>query len=749
MDSSIRIRQINNLDLSGFVNGCIIPMLTQSGYAFTSTGLIPSGSGIYNLGSYNNYFNDIFIENIYLPSNSGIWFGSNFFTAYTSGTNAVVQVGPYSIVANTQGYSIIGPTGPSGATGVIGPSGASGISITGAIATGTGFILQFSNNTTGAYIPCGTGARGPSGVSLTGFNQSGNYIQPLYSNGFTGNNILLISGAQGAQGTVGGITIGCNQFTGVLSGQINPSVIIYNINPYASTNPDLNLIKGMRYTVNVSGLNLYNFVSTGEYGIPSGTYKTNYFTDELGITGYLRFATWLPGFNVSAFTGRYIGPEVASASNYSTQYNNMVSYIADSQIESNVYEDPYRASLSFNVNLGANTTYQYGFVRYLLNDTINNTYTFGAYVLGNLYINYFGPTGPTGSAGAPGYPGPQGEMGPAGEGTAGISVTGVFTNNYNQMSFGLSDGTQTQWVQLPNGGPQGPMGYQGNTGPTGPGSTGPTGPAGYADTYFCNYYPGSITITGISNGFNKTTSGTTTPILCTGINMFFTVGDTVEFYNSAMIGKAYSTNQSLLFSDANYTGARYFYATVNYFNPSIGDLKFVCTSNPVTPVGISGGYVQWYQYNEMNTNLGGLGSPGVEGATGPTGPQGLQGNTGVPVFTISSLSGLYQNTTAYLNSLQYTAWNLFITGYGNQISLNPSTFATGQTMLVKIKNSGTANNNGAVPLIYWMDNNVVFPYQLSAPGPPAGLSSMYTFVRMADYGGAPLIMCTYSLNYLI
>lgn len=754
MDSLIRLRQLNQTELSGFIGPVLFSSLRGTGLTISGNNLIPSGSGIWNLGSSGQPFNALYVEDLVIPSGSGIHFGSNFFTAYTSGSSAVVKVNNFVITSSGNSLAIVGPPGPSGALGPSGVIGPTGIGITGAVNVNNKLVLLFSNGTSGNQIALPSGATGASGVSLTGFNQSGNYARPLYSNGTTGAFIQLASGATGPQGVVGGIYIDFGQMTGIKTGQIYPRVYLPDIDPLSNDyNPTLRFIKGMRYTIGVSGLNLSTFVSTGQYGIPSGTYNSNFFVDESGLTGYLKFfvadETIYSDLSAGTFTGRIVNPESAYASS-------IASYVKDSEVFSYITESLYHNSLSFNVSFGAQDHYYYGFRRYNLDGSPNTNSTQGCYILGDLYTSYFGPAGPSGAQGARGLDGPQGEPGPPGVGgSIGISVTGVErgTTNYNQIRFLFSDYTYSDWIDLPEGGPigpEGPQGPQGNQGVKGDqgeaGTPGLKGDPGYSDTYYVNFNPGDINITGYLGGFNKQTSGSSTWALVTGSNMRLVPGDSFWFQHDSLKNKAYSPWQSLIFADGNYTGTRYFYANVRTFNSTAGEIQAVVQGSPYPPIGTSGGYSYWNQFNTVNVNLGGLGSPGPTGATGPQGPQGVAGNTGNAIFTFGS-SGLSSSVEYYLKCQPTGAWILTIGdgGYDYYIFFDDNQVATGQTLQLHITNTGSLNPDQGL-VIHW-DLNAKFPYSIPAPAPHAGKTNIYTFIRYPDVASVPRYYCTVAVEF--
>jgi collagen type VII alpha len=743
MDSLIRLRQLNQPDLSGFISQVLFPALRTSGISVGGD-ILPTGSGIFDLGSAASPYDAIYGKRIFVPSGSGIFFGNDFFTAFQSGGTGVIRINNITITSSAQGLSIIGPTGPTGPTGPSGATGISGVGVTGAVSQNNTFRLLFSNGTSGVALPLPSGATGATGIGLTGLYQSGNTIRGLFSNGVTGGPITLPSGATGPQGIVGGIAIDMSQMTGFHTGEQAPQVTIFNIDPFDNTNPDIDLVRGMTYQLGYSGLNLNTVTITG-----TGTFNTNYFV-ESGVTGYLKFAifdsTVLSTSVGNPYTGRFIRPETGwSPSTFST----LDALDETANAFYNITEGALKSSLTITTRLSADDSYKYGFRKYALSDgsLLDSTMNWGFYVLGNLTLSHFGPTGPSGANGAQGIPGPQGERGPAGVSVPGVSVTGIERNG-NDIRFLLSDGTVTAYTTLPAGGPSGATGPQGSTGPSGvQGPQGIQGPEGIADRYYASFFPNDISISGFVGGFNKQISGTAVWQLCTGTGRVFTPGDKIWFVNPAFIDKTYSASLQLIFSDGNYSGTRYFYGMVNTFNSNNGEIQFTVQSTPYPPVGLVGGNVIWTGYNLFNTNLGGLGSPGP---TGPTGPQGAVGDTGHQTFTNAPLSGLTPVVLTYLDTRHYDSFNLYFTSAENYIYLNTGIFSTGQTVLVKIKNSGNSflTNDSEPKLIYW-DPIIVFPYGVSAPAPNPNFTNIYTFIRFPDINGLPQILCTYSVNYNI
>lgn len=753
MDSLIRLRQLNQPDLSGYISQVVFAALKASGLNFSGLALVPSGSGVFDLGTQSNPFDSLSVNNINIPSGSGINFGNINFTAYYSGSNAVLRVGTYYITTSPQGLSIIGPSGSQGLSGLSGASGASGTSITGIFQSGN-YMNIYLNNGRINNISLISGASGASGISLTGFYQSGVWLYPLYSNHTTGIGVQ-VSGAQGSQGVAGGILIDCNQMTGYLSGERKPAVTIYNVDPNGSENPTLNFIKGMRYTIGVSGLNLRSINGSG----------ANFYTGEYGETGYMRFCFWDITLdpNLCGKTGRlssYENSSIGTLTGLPTYLRSEGAYL---DAWDRIYEETNKSAISFNIKWSSQTGYRYGFIRCNTDGSVNtNTPGEVGYILGQAALSYFGPTGPSGAQGPQGIPGPQGQRGPAGQSSPGVGIDYVEQGSY-QIRFHYTDNTTSDWIDLPAGGAQG---VQGSTGPTGPsgaqGAQGIQGPTGdrYAGSFYTNAMSTTYNGTGY-NGFQKKVGGVGAWTLCTGTGKVCYTGDMIWFSAQSLVGMAYTTWQKLLFSDPSYSTPRNFYASVVSYNANNGDLMVTVEPTPVMPT-----------YNPINfdsysagalVNLGGLGSVGPSGAQGEQGSTGPTGPASTATFSMSPLTGLKDGIWSNLNVTGYDGWDLSISGAWNQISFNNSTFPTGRTVMLRVRNTGVYNNDNVPETFLSWQDGIRFPYgDVNAPGPNArrGVgdpvtdcwANVYTFVRFPKSGATdnpPDIVCTYAVNYLL
>ncbi len=754
-DSTIRLRQINLGDLSGFFSRSLSGTLAATGLILNS-GVFPTASGTENLGSPSNPFNQIYANQLTIPSGSGIYFGTTFVNAFVSGATGFLRVGNYTLSSSPTGLTLIGSSGSIGLTGPTGPSGNSGLSVTGAVSVNsTGFRLQYSNGSSGNSLFLPSGATGPSGVSITGLTvNSGIYLQAQFSNGTLSSGLLMPSGARGQIGKAGGIKFDISDFSGFSGSGVPPKAYIYNIDENGYTyNPTVYFIRGMAYDIGYSGLNLSQVTITGngiDYPTGSGI-RTNYYS-ESGITGYLKFCFFdnsITGMYNNQKTGRFIRQELTGT----VVYSDLLAKVKSTTVAYNIEEQGTRAETTFVTKLSAGDSYKYGFQKYnfYTQEAIDDLGAWGFYVLGDVDVSYFGRTGAPGSVGAAGIPGSQGERGLKGlDGPPAVGISSV-TRSGDSIAFVLSDSSVTSYIQLPSGGPTGSAGATGPTGPSGAaGPTGPQGATGLADRYASSFYYNDTYINGTGEAMYKKLSGASTWFIATGATgRRFSPGDEIQFYNDAFVGKAYTTWQKILFADTPVSRAQYFYATVTQFNPSNGLMSALVSDSP-QPLGMVGGLIQWDAYNLLNVNLGGLGSSGAMGISGAsvTGATGARGDTGNPIFVINgAMSGLVQGTNT-LRFNAYDTWNLYITGHSNTIDLDYSTISTGQTLMMRIFNSGDASNTNTQisPLIIW-DSLIKWPYNTSAPMSNPTQSSLYTLIRFPNQGGVPVMFGTYSMGY--
>jgi hypothetical protein len=755
MDSLIRLRQLNQPDISGYIAQVVFPTLQGSGITINGIALIPTGSGIFDLGTVTRYFDDLYVNDINVPFGSGIHFGNSFFTAYTSGGVGVIKIDNTYISGSGSTMTVIGPPGPSGATGVgvAGPSGASGISVTGAYGQNGYLYLVFSNHATSNPVALPSGA---TGVSLTGFNQSGNYVRPLYSNNTTGAYIQLASGAQGPAGIAGGIYIEMSDFSGFGCGSGHADLIVPFVSPDTTHSPTLNLVRGMRYTIGLSGLNLSTVTVGQGYVIPPGTYNTNYFVDEDHVTGVLKFALW----DSTIPTGKYLNCDELNDGNYTAADIVSPTYLLNNQVLQNIQDSVYFSAVSFNLPLNAQDAYKYGFVRCDLAGNVldgQNTNFYGGYVMGEIKTNYFGPPGPSGLQGLRGLDGAQGEDGPPGYGGApGVGITGVNTRPNGNISstdfqFLFSDNTSSAWITLPAGGAQGNPGRDGRDGTDGNcySVTGTQGPQGLpGDTYYANFAPVQLYVDSTGNAVQVMRTGTSYWTTLVGNNIQFQANDTVRFHCQDLINKAYSPWQNILVADV-YQANQNFYALVNSFSKTDGYITFLVTNTPSAPNGLVGGYIKLNSYSQITMNLGGLGSPGPSGASGPA------GTIAVPAFTfrtVETLNGDGVNVvTRTIDTTAYSVWSFILNSSAPVnpayiFNFNTANFVVGSTAQVMVKNN-TQLTNASYQIISW-DSHVKFPLGVIAPAPEPTYTSIYTFERYPDVGGVPQIYCTYALNYV-
>lgn len=434
----IQPHQVNKQAWTGF----ILDILRGSGLNLNGN-LLPTGSGIVNLGSPAYQFHQLYLDTInIIPSGSGIYFGNDFLNV----EDGILKLNGIDITGQVGG--IVGITGPTGPTGPTGVSGATGI--------------------TGPTGP--TGYTGPTGISitgtLTGINNSGHFLRFLFSNNSTGNFIYLPSGASGLQGEiglVGGALYDWETITGLYSGETTPRARIQDIADY---NPTLHWIRGFSYHLKYDGLDVSRFVDENSISHP-----TNYFVTG-NITGkYLKFML----YEQNTRTGRYIPDE-----GFSSIPTASGRYLDEAETFTSYTENSGRNEFHVTIGFFAPSVVKYGFESHSfpggerLDDEEH-------YVLGTIHIHDHAPTGPTGQTGATGptgEPGAQGTMGYTGP----TGPTGVKGQTGVTGPTGATDGET---------GPTGETGSTGSTGPTGPtgatgttgqtGSTGATGPTGATD----------------------------------------------------------------------------------------------------------------------------------------------------------------------------------------------------------------------------------------------------------------------------
>lgn len=808
MDSLIRLNQIYQPELSGYIASIINSLLTFN----TSGDIIPSGSGIKTLGSETNYYKNLYVNGISVPSGSGITIGNTFFTAYSSGGAGIVQVGDYQITSSGNFISIQGPQGiqgPSGATGSIGPTG---IGITGASYNQLNYQLTFnySNNTNSSVtLPVLSGA---SGLSITGFYRSGNLIYPQFSNNTTGSGIELLSGAQGIKGSPGTVTF--NFYSGTNEGRLNtvdfPNSV--KIEDYYNNNsfPDITLMRGMPYTFSHSGLSTHK-VTQEDYETLTGILNNpnvpediigslvNFYLDPENGTGYWRMAF----FDSSITNGIYSGVYTYD------QFTGNFLLKNDEVYGDNSYTDIYRNYLTFNTKFSAKDEYKYGFVVYTLGEVEDEVLTTDlfpdsksiAIILGNAYISSgVGPRGPQGEQGPEGPPGTG--VGPKGDDGAGI--IGINQREF-QIQFVLQDGSTSAWIDLPEGGPAGPSGtagsfinhfsgeysssitYKLNDTVSRLGSTyiyinsssqsnktpenysdywqllaksgdkGGIGPSGIGDKYSSNFFVKSGFPTGLNNFANGITGITVNGINLSGTGSKFKVGDSVSFKNSGIVGYSYTPNQNIILS-SNSINNSYFYGSVNSYDSNSGIISFTTLSGGTGIINttISGDYFLWYNYQNAAINLG---ANLMSGARGPQGEIGPQGNPGTPsLLRNTGIVYLNRNTGEQfiINPSVLDVFNITITGNniaGNDIvgiDFKWENFETGKCVLLRIRNSGILDGNNVDPPLFYFTGQskdiIKWPNNIYTR-PNNGEFYIYSILRFIDENNQPLCFGTYSNPY--
>lgn len=509
--SLIKLRQIDQTELSGYIQQFMAGVPTSSGYLFDDN-IYPSISGAYNLGNATGFWKNVYANQLNLPSGSGVYFGNQYFT--TSGTSLIIQgpEGTTTISTVTRSITYVGPSGATGPTGATGASGAKITGVTGELGY-INFLLNDGSEAGPFLLPSGeAGPTGASGISVTGaatgIDVTGQYFKFLFSNASTGEKIYVPSGVQGADGEVGGATLALYDITGLFSGQNGTKISIDGFsNDHLIGGPDINLIKGFSYKFDFENINSLRYTNT--FVSPSITQKaTNFITygsNDTGLysqyeegLGFLNGARdlltdisnsgvlLLTFFKSSTPEGRFIWKEDLNGSNGiissgfyvnpSDIFDNY-SYVADSvSINGTGYDFFWKSkgAVKFG-DLELGNDYKYGFALYdaleLVDPPNLQAENFRAfYVLGSLNISYAPVAGPTGPTGPSGIPGPAGANGPSGlAGPTGVGISGInlATSNDGVLSgfqLVLTNGQSIGPYIIPTGGPTGPSGLQGAIG---------------------------------------------------------------------------------------------------------------------------------------------------------------------------------------------------------------------------------------------------------------------------------------------
>lgn len=738
MDSTIRIRQLNQPELSGFVSGVFnfLPKINISG------SLISSGSGIADIGSLTLPYSKVFANQLDIASGSGINFGDTSFRAYNSGGFAYVDIGGTTISSSGENIYIQGPSGVAGPSGADGPTGVSGIGVTGISYDTSNKYLNFTysnGDSTGFYF---SGLSGATGVSVTGFFQSGYYIFPQYDHfKGTGKGILMLAGPEGPPGS---ISLFFKSGGALYSNTNFPSSVV--IDPYydSGPSPDISMMRGMSYSMDASGLNTHELTSadialmqsvfSGQYIPFVPTEKLNYFTSGTD-TGYWRFSL----FPSATATGFYSG----SFAEHPTIFSESTNFEAFSN---NTAPNLYRTKLSAVTSFTAKSEYTYGFMVYTLqaeesaSDHILQPIGY-AYVLGNAHISSgIGPAGPQGPSGA-GVQGPSGDIGlqgndgDPGPGISSYTYSGNGDNVY--IKFILENGAPQDWIPLPAGGP--------------PGASGASGVPGSLINVFLGEYAGGITYPS-----NATITRSGSCYINTGVSFSNIAPPDPTWMLIASGGSIGPSGESGASGDVG--------SLSNHFSGAYSAISAYPTNYVVTLGGST--YI----------NTGVLTTPGSSPPTSPwqmlaqKGDQGNAGAGGVPSLLRATGYDLrYGNGVGtdsdnkVLDPLDIDIFTLTFTAgdKGNDYDVEASRitfsgddhFQIGKSVLVNVRNVDCYRNAEGLALFAFtainVDGNDVaikWPNNIYYP-PNAGTSNIYTILRFADESSLPAFYGTYSNPY--
>jgi hypothetical protein len=300
------------------------------------------------------------------------------------------------------------------------------------------------------------------------------------------------------------------------------------------------------------------------------------------------------------------------------------------------------------------------------------------------------------------------------------------------------------------------------------GDVGPSGATGYADRYSASFNVVSGFPTGAGSYSSGITGFTFSGVDYSGSSTFFSTGQVMSFRNAALTGYSFTPFQQVIVSTNDYYGT-YFYATVNSYNSTSGMISMTPTF--ITGiVGTTGTYTslgsgRWYRYGNATINLG---ANLMSGATGAQGIQGIQGPPGTASAMRCQTYSLHSGQTGSLNPTGLnitggTGIEMFcvtITGNGTQyyggdsviLDFNCSAMTTGQSVILKVINSGVPLGNNEPPLFYFTGSGVINSSKIKWPNglysrPNHGESYIYTVLRFPDEFGQFTAYGTYSNPY--
>ena len=297
------------------------------------------------------------------------------------------------------------------------------------------------------------------------------------------------------------------------------------------------------------------------------------------------------------------------------------------------------------------------------------------------------------------------------------------------------------------------------------GDVGATGATGYADKYYSIFPVISGLPTGVGSFANNITGISVNGVSVSGISSKFLPNSDISFKNPSLIGYAYSPNQKVLVSSNSYTGS-YFYGNVNSYDSSMGMISLKVSSGISDFSGILGTTIDgannilWYNYGNATINLGANLMSGAVGRQGDKGDKGDQGIPGTPSVMRNfesvvsfNLEGSADSVT--LQPASYDVFSIWVTGvfgygaYSPKINIDCSSFLVGQSIIIKVRNSGVLYGNGEPPLFFISgvgEAPIKWPNGIYTR-PNIGEAYIYTLLRFPDEFGQFACYGTYSNPY--
>ena len=372
-------------------------------------------------------------------------------------------------------------------------------------------------------------------------------------------------------------------------------------------------------------------------------------------------------------------------------------------------------------------------------------------------------------------------VGPIGAtGISGARVTGATNVGGTGIYFSLSNGSTTNTIFIPTGGPSGAAGIPGPSGRsiiqasgTGVGVNGGNSGVIFLFSGSGDAVYSQSNVISLPVGPSGATGPYVSTLIQNGNQVSFVLSNTTQITPSITLpaGPTGAQGQAgpYVVSSTNVNGSGIFFTLTN---GTYTNTISIPTGGPIGPIGPTGrtiisasgsGLAPYGGYSSLVFWLSGSGdtsltslSP-VQLPTGPSGATGSQGPSGVIHFNIKHVDpndssyGVYLNSNEvnYINFSVYDAWDCKVTGNNVEVQFLPTSFATGLVTTMRITHSGASDGDVNDNPIVW-GSGIYWPNNQSPFFPTTkGRSLFTTFTRFPNKNGLPVYIATYSTSYHI